>query len=131
MLKSIIFWLSCLMEIKTVSIICIGIDIHYLFLGNMTLYNHINIINFVVVQSLSRVWLFETLGLHTPGHPVLNHLPELAQSHVRWVADVIPFSSCLQSLPASESFLSQFFTSGGPAIGASASASNLPMKIQA
>ena len=49
------------MEIKTVSsIMCIGIDIHYLFLGNMTLYNHINIIKFLVVQSLSRVWLFAT-----------------------------------------------------------------------
>ena len=35
---------------------------------------------------------------------------------------VIPFSSRLQSLPASGSFLSQFFASGGQNIGASASA---------
>ena len=42
-----------------------------------------------------------------------------------------PFSSCLQSFPTSESFpMSQFFTSGGQSIGASASASVLPMKIQ-
>ena len=44
---------------------------------------------------------------------------------------VIPFSSCLQSFPASGSFqMSQFFTSGGQSIGVSASASVLPMNIQ-
>ena len=44
---------------------------------------------------------------------------------------VIPFSSCLQSFPASGYFLmSQFFASGGQSIGASASASVLPMNIQ-
>ena len=43
----------------------------------------------------------------------------------------IPFSSCLQSFPASGSFpRSPFFTSGGQSIGASASASVLPMNIQ-
>ena len=42
-----------------------------------------------------------------------------------------PFSSCLQSFPASWSFLmSWLFTSGGQSIGASASASILPMNIQ-
>ena len=43
----------------------------------------------------------------------------------------IPFSSHLQSFPASGSFpMSQFFISGGQSIGASASASVLPMKNQ-
>ena len=43
----------------------------------------------------------------------------------------VPFSSCLQSFPASESFqMSQFFTSGGQIIGVSASALVLPMNIQ-
>ena len=47
-------------------------------------------------------------------------------------SSVIPFSSCLQSFPASESFLmSQFFDSGGQSIGASASASVLLINIQA
>ena len=46
-------------------------------------------------------------------------------------SSVIPFSSCLQSFPASGPFqLSQFFTSGGQIIGVSASASVLPMNIQ-
>ena len=41
---------------------------------------------------------------------------------------VVPFSSHLQSFPASGSFqMSQFFTSGGQSIGISASASVLPM----
>ena len=42
-----------------------------------------------------------------------------------------PFSSCLQSFPLSGCFLrSKFFTSNGQIIGASASASILPMNIQ-
>ena len=42
-----------------------------------------------------------------------------------------PFSSCLQSFPASGSFLmSQFFESGAQSIGVSASASVLPVIIQ-
>ena len=46
-------------------------------------------------------------------------------------SSVVPFSSCLQSFPASRSFLmSQFFASGGQSIGASASTSVLPMNIQ-
>ena len=44
---------------------------------------------------------------------------------------VIPYSSHLQSFLASGSFqMSQFFVSGGQSIGASASASVLPMNIQ-
>ena len=46
-------------------------------------------------------------------------------------SSVIPFSSCLQSFPASGSFLmSQLFASGGQSIGVSASASILLMNIQ-
>ena len=42
-----------------------------------------------------------------------------------------PFSSCPQSFPASGSFpMSQFFTSGGQGIGASASASVVPINSQ-
>ena len=46
-------------------------------------------------------------------------------------SSVIPFSSCLQSLPASESFpMSQLFTWGGQTTGVSALASFLPKKSQ-
>ena len=46
-------------------------------------------------------------------------------------SSLVPFSSHLQSFPASGSFqMSQFFTSGGENIGVSALASILPMNIQ-
>ena len=46
-------------------------------------------------------------------------------------SSVIPFFSCPQSLPASESFpMSQLFTRGGQSIGVSALASVLPMNTQ-
>ena len=75
----------------------------------------------------------------TPGLPVHHQLPEFTQIHVHWVGDaiqpsqtsVIPFSSCLQSFPASGSFpVSQLFASGGQNFGVSSSASVLPMTIQ-
>jgi len=74
----------------------------------------------------------------TPDFAVLHHLPEFAQTHVHWVSDAIQpshplvtrFSSCPQSLPASGSFpVSHLFVRGGQSIGASASASVLPMNI--
>ena len=73
------------------------------------------------------------------GFPVLHHLPRVCSSscpssqwcHPTISTSVIPFSSCLQSFPASGSFpRSQFFTTGGQSIGTSASASVLPMNIQ-
>ena len=51
--------------------------------------------------------------------------------HPTFSSSVIPFSSCLQSFPASGSFqMSQLFTLGGQSIGVSASASVLSMNIQ-
>ena len=51
--------------------------------------------------------------------------------HLTISSSVIPFSSNLQTFPASESFLlCQFFPSGGQSIRVSASASVLPMNIQ-
>ena len=60
-----------------------------------------------------------------------NSCPSSQWCHQTISSSVIPFSSHLQSFPASGSFpMSQFFTSGGQSIGASASASVLPMNIQ-
>ena len=51
--------------------------------------------------------------------------------HTTTSSSVVPFSACLQYFPASGSFpVSQFFASGGQSIGASSSASVLPMNIQ-
>ena len=60
-----------------------------------------------------------------------NSCPLSQWCHPTTSSSVIPFSSCIQSFPASGSFpMSQFFTSGGKSIGASALASVLPMNIQ-
>ena len=68
--------------------------------------------------------------LPTPG-VYSNSCPLSQWCHPTISSSVIPFSSCLQSFPASGSFpVSQFFTSGGQRIGVSASASVLPMNIQ-
>ena len=46
-------------------------------------------------------------------------------------SSIVPFSSCLQSFPASGSFqMCQLFISGGQSIGGSASTSVLPMNTQ-
>ena len=93
----------------------------------------------VVVQSLSYVRLCDPMYCSMPGFPVLHHLPELAQTHVHWLSDAIQTFHPLSSpsppainLPQHQSlFLKiQLFTSGGQSIGASASASVLPMNIQ-
>ena len=60
-----------------------------------------------------------------------NSCPLSQWCHPTISSSVIPFSSCLQSFPASGSFpVNQFFSSGGQNIGVSASASILPMNIQ-
>ena len=59
-----------------------------------------------------------------------NSCPSSQWCHPTISSSVVPFSSCLQSFPASGSFpMSQFFASGGQSIEVSASASVLPMNI--
>ena len=66
----------------------------------------------------------------TPGvHPNSCPLSWWCQPTIS--SSVIPFSSCLQSFPASGSFqMSQLFASGGQSIGVAASASVLSLKFQ-
>ena len=60
-----------------------------------------------------------------------NSCPSSRWCHPTISSSVNPFSSHLQSFPASGSFpMSQFFISGGQIIGASASTSVLTMNIQ-
>ena len=60
-----------------------------------------------------------------------NSCPSSRWCHPAISSSVVPFSSCPQSLPASESCpMSQLFTWGGQSTGVSASASVLPMNIQ-
>ena len=66
-----------------------------------------------------------TPGVHSDSRPSSQWC------HPAISSSVIPFSSCPQSLPASESFpMSQLLTWGGQSIGVSALASVLPMNTQ-
>ena len=90
------------------------------------------------VQSLSRVRLFVTpwITAHQASLSITNSQssPKLMCSwwhHPAISSSVIPFSSCPQSLPASDSFpMSQLFAWGGQSIGVSALASVLPMNTK-
>ena len=90
-------------------------------------------------QTLSRVWLFATPWIAvcqaslsiTNSRRLLKLMPiesVMPSSHLILCR---PLSSCLQSLPASQSFpTSQLFTWGGQSIGVSASASVLQINTQ-
>ena len=92
------------------------------------------------VQSLSHVWLFATpwtaarqafLSITNSWSLLKLFSIDLVRCHPTISSSVIPFSSCLQSFPASGFFqMSQLFVSGGQNIGVSASTSVLPMNTQ-
>ena len=90
----------------------------------------------LVTQSCLTLWLH---GLQHARLPCPSLSPRIC-SKLMSIESVIPsnhlnlcrpFSSCPQSFPASASFpMRQLFASGGQSVGASASASVLPMNIQ-
>ena len=86
---------------------------------------------FTSVQSLSQCPTLRPHGLQHNRHPCpsptpgafSNSCPSSRWCHPSISFSVIPLSSCLQSFPASGSFLiSQLFASGGQSFGASTSA---------
>ena len=96
------------------------------------------IVQFSSVTQLS-LTLCNPMNCSTPGLPVPSPTPRIYPNSgpsSRWwhpaiSSSVVPFSSCPQSLPASESFpMSQLFTWGGQSTGVSALASCLPMNTQ-
>jgi len=94
---------------------------------------------YVVVQSLSSVWLFATPWT-AACQASLSFTISWSLLKLMSIESVIPsnhltlccpFSSCSQFFPASGSFpIGQFFASGGQSIGVSASPSVLPMNTQ-
>ena len=82
--------------------------------------------------------LCDPMDYSSPGSSVLHYLLELLKlmcvelmMPFNHLILCCPFSSCLQSFPASRSFpVSRLFTKGGQSVGASGSASVLPMYIQ-
>ena len=103
------------------------------------MYAHIHIISSV---QFSRSVVSDFLGPHESQHarpPCPSPTPRVHSNSCpssRWChpaisSSVIPFSSCPQSFPASESFpMSQLFAWGGQSIGVSALESVLPMNTQ-
>ena len=100
-------------------------------------------IGFSSVSSVSQscLTLCDPMDCSIPGFPVhllpcptpriySNSCPSSQWCHPTISSSIVPFF-CLQSFPEPGSFpMSQFFSSGGQSIGASASASVLPMNIQ-
>ena len=82
------------------------------------------------------LWTHESLHASPPCPSTtprvhLNSCPSSRWRHPAISSSVVPFSSCPQFPPASESFpMSQFFTWGGQSIRVSVAASVLPMNIQ-
>ena len=104
-------------------------------------WNYRNIVNWLSVQ-FSHSVVSDSLRPHEPQHarpPCPSPTPGVHSDsrpsswwcHPAISSSVVPFSSCPQSLPASESFpMSQLFTWGGQSIGVSALASFLPKNTQ-
>ena len=87
----------------------------------------------VVSDSLQPHWLQHArLPCPSPSPRACANACQLSWwCHPTFLSSVLPFSSCHQSFPASGSFLmGQLFTSGGQSIGASSSASVLPVNKQ-
>ena len=88
----------------------------------------------IIIQLLSYSWLFAINGLLHQASLSLTiswSLLKLWWCYPTISSSVLPFSSCLLSFPASRFFpVSQLFASCGQSIGASASASVLPMNDQ-
>ena len=82
--------------------------------------------------------LYNPMNCSTPCLLVYHQLPKFTQTHVHRGSEaiaisssVVPFSSCPQCLPVSESFpVSQLFAWDGQSTGVSALASFLPKKSQ-
>ena len=110
----------------------------FIYFWSLNIFQNI-MYQFSSVQSLSRVRLFVIHELQHSRPPCLSPTPGVYSNSCplsRWChpassSSVVPFSSCPQSLPASESFpMGQLFTWGGQSTGVSASASFLPKKSQ-
>ena len=107
-------------------------NIHFCFTDYLKAFDCV-----IVFQLLSCVQLFWTpaaeVRLLCPSlSPWVcsNSCPLRQWCHPIISSSAIPLSSCLQSFPAAGSFqMCQFFASGGQNIGASVSASVLPMNI--
>ena len=113
----------------------IKINIYCIYLKNGKIWKHVSVqfSHLLIADSLWPYGLQQTrLPCPSPTpRACSNSCPSNWWCHPTILSSVVPFSSCLQSFPASGSFLmSQLFASGGQSIGVSASTSILPMNTQ-
>ena len=104
-----------------------GCELHHL---SSIQFSHNSSVQFSLVRLFATPWTGPPCPSPTPG-AYWNSCPLSRWCHPTISSFVVPFSSCLQSFPASRSFLmSQFYASGGQRIGVSTSASVFPVIIQ-
>ena len=108
--------------------VCVAVARTVLFSFHFSQFNH---------SVVSNSWQLHGLPQARPPRPSLtpgvysNACPLSHWCHPNILSSVVPFSSFLQSFPASGSFqMSWLFASGGQSIGVSASTAVLPMNIQ-
>ena len=116
-----ISWTWDISRVQSLSL-CLFVFLSPLELGlgsyNWGLINGVCSVQFSCSVVSDSLWPHGLQQVRLPCHPTIS-------------SSVIPFSSHLQSVPASGSFpMSWFFKSGGQSIGVSASASALPINIQ-
>ena len=120
-----------------------GLFIHSSIEEHLSYYPVLAIMNKAAILLLfSHSVMFNSLwphGLHHASLPCPSPSPKSCSNscplgwwcHPTISSSAVPFSSCPQSFPASESFpMNQLFASGGQSIGDSVSASVLPVNIQ-
>ena len=124
---------NSIQKLNSLEILNLSLDFIRLTVGKVD--SHIQVISNIGSVQFSHSVVSDSSwphGLHHARLPCPSPTPEACSNscpsswwcHPIISSSVVPFSSCLQSFPASGSFqMSQFFTSGGQNIGVSASAS--------
>ena len=138
-LLSLWIWANKKTDLLGVSKECIDCAVPMASVASMLhLYSTCSLCLVVVAQRLSCVQLFSTprtaahwAPLSSTNSQNLLKFMSIESAMLSVSLSAAPFSFCLQSSPASESFsMSQLFTSGGQSIRVSASAPVLPVNIQ-
>ena len=104
----------------------------YFCFANKTIYTTFLDSTYILVQSLSCVWLCEPMNCSMPGFPVHHQLPEIAQTHAIQPSHPLPSPLLPPSImPSIRCFSTELaLRIRWPKYRASASTSVLPMNVQ-
>ena len=123
-----LFWDLGLALLLPLEVLCLfqvlSLPLVFLHDSFCSVVSHVRLFAIPCLQHARPLCLSPTPGVYS------NSCPLNQRCHPTISSSVIPFSSLLQSFPASGSFqMSQLFASGGQSIGVSVPASVLPMNI--